>query len=80
MSIETLTSFLGWCVLFNIVALLLLLLVLAAFKGGLARINARLFGVSEEDARRVMMRLFYQYRILFAFFNLIPWLVLYFLV
>ncbi len=76
MSVDVLTRFLGWCLVFNIGALLIFLFVATVFKERLARMNAKLFGVSEQKAKEMMFRLFYKYRILFAFFNLIPWLVL----
>ncbi len=69
MSIDVLTTFLGWCLVFNICILLLFLLIATVFKDGLARINAKLFGVSEQDTKDTMFSLFYQYRLLFAFFN-----------
>jgi len=78
MTIDVLTTFLGWCLVFNISILLLFLLMATVFKNGLARINAKLFGVTEQHAKDMMFRLFYQYRMLFAIFNAIPWIVLYF--
>ena len=79
MSIGSLTTFLGWCLVFNIVLILLFLFGATVFKEFFARVNTKLFGVSEDGAKEMMMRLFYQYRLLVAFFNLIPWLVLHFM-
>ena len=80
MTVDVLTSFLGWCLVLNFGLLLLFLFVATVFKDGLARINAKMFGVSESDARDMMFRSFYTYRVLFGFFNVIPWLVLHFFV
>ena len=80
MSVDLLTTFLGWCLVLNFCLLLLFLFVATVFRDLLARINAKMFGVSESDARDMMFRSFYLYRVLFGFFNVIPWIVLYFLV
>jgi len=76
MSAEALTRFMGWALVFNIGLLLIFFTVATVFKGPIARLNAKMFGVSEKQARNMMFRLFYQYRILFAFFVVIPWLIL----
>jgi hypothetical protein len=57
-SIESLTTFFGWCSVINIVFLLGLLL-----RGFVVRkLAARVFGVSEEEVRTTYMNLFVQFR------------------
>ncbi len=76
MSVEVLTRFLGWALVYNIGLLLIFFSMATLFKAPIARLNAKMFGVSEKQARNMMFRLFYQYRIMFAFFIVIPWLIL----
>ena len=75
-SIETLATFFGWCIVINIGAILLALLILSVFREGLAAINAKLFGVSKEEAKTTLFRVFHQYRFAFIFLNLVPYIVL----
>ncbi len=75
-SIETLATFFGWCIVINIGAILLALFVLSVFREGLAALNAKLFGVTKEEAKATMFRAFQQYRFAVAFLNLVPYIVL----
>ena len=78
MSVESLTTFLGWCLVFNISAILIFLVKVTVFKDGIARLSAKLFGVSEQTSKDTMFRLFVQFRFQVFFFNVVPWAVLYF--
>jgi len=75
-SIETLTTFIGWCTVINIGFILLAMLVLSVFREGLAALNAKLFGVTKEEAKVTLFRVFHQYRFAFIFLNLVPYIVL----
>ena len=75
-SIETLTTFIGWCTVINIGFILLAMLVLSVFREGLATLNSKIFGVSKEEAKATMFRVFQQYRFVVVFLNLVPYIVL----
>jgi len=79
MTLDELTRFLGWCLVYNIGIIAFFFGGITLFKNAASRVNAKLFGVSEETAQNTLFKLFYQYRLLVAFFNLVPWLVLYFM-
>jgi len=53
-------------------AILLAVLVLSVFREGLASVNAKLFGVTKEEAKASMFRAFQQYRFAVAFLNVVP--------
>jgi hypothetical protein len=75
-SIETAATFFGWCIVVNIGGILLALLVLSVFREGLAAINAKLFGITKEEAKATLFRAFQQYRFAVAFLNVVPYIVL----
>lgn len=76
MSVEMLTSFLGWCLVFNIGAILIFLVKITVFRNGIARLCAKYFGISEQTAKDSLFHLFLQFRLMVFFFNAVPWAVL----
>jgi hypothetical protein len=71
-SIESLTTFFGWCSVINIVFLLGLLL-----RGFVVRrLAARVFGVSEEEVRTTYMNLFVQFRSATLVLSITPYIAL----
>ena len=80
MNIETLTTFLGWCTLINYLLLILATLVWIAFREPLTRIYSKLFGVASADFAREYLRYLAYYKILVIVLNLVPWVVLKFLI
>jgi Family of unknown function (DUF6868) len=72
----TLTTFLGWCTGINLGLIILMFLMIWAFHDGADRIIARVFGVSEGEARSALLRVFFLYRSLWAMFNLVPFIAL----
>lgn len=75
-SIEVLTTFFGWCVVINFLILALGAFVHIIFRQDLARIVAKLFGVSTEEANNTFFHLIQQYRLLLIVFSVVPYLVL----
>ena len=75
-SIETFATFIGWCTVINIGFILLAMLVLSVFRERLATLNSKLFGVTKEEAKVTLFRVYYQYRFAFIFLNLVPYIVL----
>jgi len=77
-SLDTLTTFLGWCTVINIGIILIFLLAMSVIKkdGFFVTISVKIFGNTQEDTMATMFRVFQQYRLLFAMFNLVPYLAL----
>lgn len=71
-SIETLTTFFGWCSVINLVFLLGLLV-----RGIVIRkLAAKVFGVSEDEVRTVYMNVFVQYRSATLVLSITPYIAL----
>ena len=75
-SIEVLATFLGWCTVFNASVLLLFVLVTGFAHDTVGKLNAKLFGVTPEDAKVTIFRVFMQYRVAFVVLNLVPYIAL----
>ncbi len=74
--IETLATFFGWCTVLNVGVILIFVLFLSAFHEGIAGINAKIFGVSSEEAKATLFNIFMQYRIAVAVLNFVPYIAL----
>lgn len=75
-SIEALTTFIGWCTILNLVIILLIVAFSFFFHEGQGRYYERLWGISQENAKMTWSLAFQIYRVLFVFFNLVPYVVL----
>ena len=75
-SIETLATFFGLCAVINFGILLFGFLFFGIFKEGVANLTAKIFGISEQESKVTIFRVFQQYRLAFVIFNLIPYFAL----
>lgn len=77
-SIETLATFFGWCTVINIGIVLIFLMFMNVIDkdGFLIKLGVRIFGNTKEDMLATIFRVFLQYRILIAVFNLVPYIAL----
>mgnify|MGYP000001981667 CR=1 FL=1 len=75
-SIENLATFLGWCTAINFGTLVLLFLLISLFHEWAGKINAKLFGIAEEEAKVTFFRVFLQYRLAFVMLNVAPYVAL----
>ncbi len=75
-SIQTLTTFFGWCTVINLVFIVVVFLFFGVFHEFFGRVMARFFGVSETSAKETLLRVLTQYRVLFVIFNLVPYIAL----
>ena len=75
-SIETLTTFFGWCTVVNLAFILLFLLFVGVLREPVGKLRAWIFGISREEANATLFRVFMQYRLAFAVLNLVPYLAL----
>ncbi len=71
-SIETLTTFLGWCTVINVVFVLGLIVRGRVLKN----FSARVFDVPTEEVKTAYMNAFMHYRTAILVFNLAPYLAL----
>jgi hypothetical protein len=76
-SIKTIATFFGWCTFINFGILLFFLLFMGL--GGhefAGEMSAKLFGITQEQAKSTFFRVFQQYRLAIAFLNLVPYIAL----
>ena len=76
MSINELTTFLGWSTVLNVVLLLLVSLFLFTFKTRVIDIHHRLTGVSRADLPKCYFSYIGQYKLGILLLNLIPYIAL----
>ena len=75
-SIETLTTFLGWCTVINIGLLLFAVLAWIPMKEVLAEFGGRMFGVTKEELKVTFLRVLMQFRAGIVVLNLVPYVAL----
>ena len=76
MTLETLTTFLGWSTLINTGFLLLATIALVMFKDSITTLHGSLFGLDPDDLKRAYFQYLAQYKIVIVVFNMVPYLVL----
>ena len=75
-SIETLATFLGWCAVINVGMGLLFVVVFSVFHEVFARISAKMFGITQEEAAVTFFRVFHQFRLALLILNIVPYVAL----
>ena len=76
MTTETLTIFLGWMTVINILVLMLSSLVLLTAREKISKIHARLFGLDQVGVGLIYFQYLAQYKIAIIVFNIAPYLAL----
>lgn len=76
MTMQQLTTLLGWITLINVGILVLSTLMIVAFRGGIARTHAGLFGLDEKDLGRAYFQYLSQFKIAIIVLNIAPYLAL----
>ncbi|NCO03345.1 MAG: hypothetical protein GW903_04060 [Alphaproteobacteria bacterium] len=76
MDMTTLTHFLGWCTLINIVIFLISTVMITLFKGLAMGLHKRLFNVDESFLTQSYFNYLARYKLLIIVFNLVPYSVL----
>ncbi|MEN8180465.1 MAG: DUF6868 family protein [Pseudomonadota bacterium] len=76
MATETLTEFLGWASVINIVLLLFTTIMVIAMRGTISRIHSSLFGLDEKDLGRAYFQYIAQYKIAIIILNIAPYIAL----
>jgi hypothetical protein len=79
MNIETLQTFLGWCVVIHFGMLLLVVLFLTMGRNWVVNMHQKFFDLSKEELHRSYFNYIAVYKLLVIVFVLVPYLVIRFL-
>ena len=75
-NLQTLTTFLGWCSIINLVILSVASILLSSMRDATASLHSKMFGVSKEDMYRAYVQYLSTYKILIIVLNFVPYLAL----
>ena len=76
MTIQTWTTFFGWLTVVNLGIYLIIVTAIFAMRNIAYKMNAKIFGVSEEVVAKEMLRYVANYKLLLTVFCFAPWLAL----
>ncbi len=76
MDLDRLQDFLLWSLLVNAGIYLISLVGVLSLRRFMRQIHAKLFGVSEETANKVIYQYLAIYKLLLIVFNLVPWIAI----
>jgi len=76
MELDTLTTFLGWCSVINIGALILTSFSLMLMRGPISTIHSAMFGVSEANLPSTYFQYLANYKIAILILNVVPYFAL----
>ena len=74
--IETLSAFFGWCLVISIGIYVLQVIAIWALRGLVLKVNARSFGISEEQVAIATFRYAAAYKLAITVLFFTPWLAL----
>ena len=75
-SMETVRTFLGWCMLLNVGLLLFSSVAVLLMRGFVTRIHGKMFGLSEEDVSREIYRYLALYKVATLVLTVVPYIAL----
>ena len=75
-SIDTLTSFLGWCSVINIGVLVFTTIVLTIMREPISSIHSKLFGLNQAELPSAYFQYLGNYKIAVFIFNVVPYIAL----
>ena len=76
MTLETATTFFGWCTVINFMLLLISTIGVVAMRGKIAAIHARMFGLDEPTLSQLYFQYLGRYKIAVIVFCLTPYIAL----
>lgn len=76
MDLEKLEAFFLWCMLVNIGIYAFTAIAVLVLRDFICRMQAKMFGLSEETTCKSMYMYLAAYKLLITFFNFVPWAVL----
>ena len=75
-NLQALTTFLGWCSVINVIALLVASLMLMLMRNFVAGIHGKMFGVSAEKMSLAYVQYLSNYKIAIIILNIVPYVAL----
>ena len=75
-SLETLTTFLGWCTVINIGVLLVASIFVTLMRGPVAKMHSKMYGLDDAELSRQYFQYLAQYKIAIYILNLVPYVAL----
>jgi len=75
-SIETMTAFFGWLTVVNVGIYALTALGIATMRGWLVSLNTRLFGIADDEVRRMTFAYVGHFKLAIIIFAFAPWVAL----
>jgi hypothetical protein len=76
MTIDTLTTFLGWCSVINIGVLLFSTLMMIVVRDFAIKLHSSLFGVNPEELPIIYLQYLGNYKIAIIILNIVPYIAL----
>ena len=76
MTIDTLTTFLGWCSVINIGVLLFSTLMMIVVRDFAIKLHSSLFGVNPEELPLIYLQYLGNYKIAIIVLNIVPYIAL----
>jgi len=74
--LQTLITFLGWCSVINVIALLVASIMLMLMRNFVAGIHGKMFGVSTEEISLAYVHYLANYKIAIIMLNIVPYVAL----
>ena len=75
-TMESITSFFGWCTVINGIFLVLTTLTLIIAKDWISNIHQKMFGIDKQTLTTVYFKYLSNYKIAILIFNLVPYIAL----
>ena len=76
MTLDALTTFLGWCTVINIVVLIIIVITITMFKNPVIRLHSKMFGVNPDDLPLIYFNFIGNYKLVVYVLNLVPYIAL----
>jgi len=76
LTIETITTFLGWCAILNIGVFILSCIMLTTSRNFISGIHQKMFGLDQAFLVQTYIHYLAHYKIVIIVFNIVPYIVL----
>ena len=76
MTLDALTTFLGWCAVINIGVMIVSTFAITAFKQPVIRLHSKMFGLNQEELPAMYFNYLGNYKIAIYILNFVPYIAL----
>ncbi len=76
MTLDTLTTFLGWCTVINFGLLIFSTIMIVAMRSKIAGFHAKLFGLTDLETNKAYFSFLSIYKVGIILLNFVPWVAL----